>query len=249
MQRSSSAARLAASLVVTAGGSGAGSAYNYRVLMVRRVGGGSFGGAHVFPGGVEEAGDARNAERWRTSAAHVCAVRETAEETGVHVALDSLRAIGRWTTPREAATRFDTRFFTAHIGSPPSELSLQAGEVDAADWVCPAAVLRANAGGEVRLLPPQFCILTEMARFTRWQDLRALPDAPHVEPVLCRRSDGRCVALLPGDCAYAPGGAPVPDAGLFAADSLGLNRIVMTPAAGGGFVAACLLRTASAEHA
>ncbi|KAJ2875182.1 hypothetical protein GGH93_001808 [Coemansia aciculifera] len=292
--------RVSASMVVTAPIAGAteATAYNYRVLMVRRAEGGSFESALVFPGGVEEADDYRDAARWQMDAHKVCAIRETFEETGLLLTspsalstqreiqsqaeillsfsalctqhdirpLDS-RPIGRWITPRAKQSRFDTRFFMLNIGDTDKFLldqlesgRIQLTELVAMDWLRPDEVLQANAQSQTALFPPQFYILTQLARFKRWQDLARYspgmsPLSP-IEPLLCPRSDGKVVALLPGDRAY-PGtamavdreqptssGLAISDADLFGEDRVeesGMHRIVMKPAKkAGGFYAASL---------
>ncbi|KAJ1730467.1 hypothetical protein LPJ61_002997 [Coemansia biformis] len=270
-----------ASLVVTAPLEAlavrAASACNYAVLMVRRVGGGSFASGYVFPGGVEEPGDRRAA-----SAAGVhahCAVRETFEETGLLLttapaggavprggpfdelcarhAIAPLRPLplARWVTPRAQKKRFDTRFLMLNIGDRDRFLLRQLGservqpaELVRLDWVPPDVALSANARGEMPLFPPQAYILHALSRCRRWQDLpAAVPSAAQadqpVEPLLCRRSDGLAVALLPGDRAH---GTCVPDdASLFCSDrsAPGLHRLELVPADAGGFHAATLLAT------
>ncbi|KAJ2892133.1 hypothetical protein IWW38_003334 [Coemansia aciculifera] len=182
-----------------------------------------------------------------------------------------VRFMGRWITPRAMAQRFDTRFFMYNISDSDEFLQsqldsgrLQESEVASMDWVSPDAVLRANAQSGVVLFPPQFLILSEIARYKRWQDLlsryrdnssEAESAAAAIEPVLCRRSDGHVVALLPGDhaypamdnhCLHAPA---IRDADLFddhhaTVDPAGImRRIVMKPASnpGGGFYAARLI--------
>ncbi|KAJ2037820.1 hypothetical protein GGI03_004152 [Coemansia sp. RSA 2337] len=283
--------RVSASMVVTAPIAGAteSTAYNYRVLMVRRAEGGSFESALVFPGGVEEADDYRDAARWQMDAHKVCAVRETFEETGLLLTsasdlniqrgiqsqaealpsfsdlctqngirpLDS-QSIGRWITPRAKQSRFDTRFFMLNVGDTDKFLldqldsgRIQLSELVAMDWLCPDEVLRANAQSQTALFPPQFYILTQLARFKRWQDLvRYNPSMSPIEPLLCPRSDGKVVALLPGDRAYpdreqpTSSGLAISDADLFGEDRVeesGMHRIVMKPAKkAGGFYAASL---------
>ncbi|KAI8323879.1 hypothetical protein GQ54DRAFT_257419 [Martensiomyces pterosporus] len=64
-----------------------GSAYNYRVLMAKRISTGSFESAYVFPGGVEEKEDSSTCALFQGAPGldqhKVCAVRETFEETGL----------------------------------------------------------------------------------------------------------------------------------------------------------------------
>ncbi|KAJ2505911.1 hypothetical protein IWW47_001835 [Coemansia sp. RSA 2052] len=289
------APRLSASMVVTApifgGATEESAAYNYRVLMVRRAEGGSFESALVFPGGVEEASDSRDAARWHTDAHRVCAVRETFEETGLLLTTEieqsstqhptrssqpfsalcmqhgarplDTRLIGRWITPRAKAIRFDTRFYMLNIKETDKFLlsqldsgRVQESELVAMDWVRPDEVLLANAQSRTALFPPQFYILTELARHRRWQDLArharsSVQAETPIEPVLCRRSDGRVIALLPGDrtypamdCGQLTGSElAIRDADLFVEDDGDrVHRIVMRPAASkaGGFHAAGL---------
>ncbi|KAJ2570050.1 hypothetical protein GGH19_005213 [Coemansia sp. RSA 1807] len=287
--------RSAASLIVTAplaalaGRTAArgDTACNYGVLMVRRVGGGSFGGALVFPGGVQEEQDKG------PGGPHVaCAIRETYEETGLllltaappalrartdasfRVSSTSFRdfnstigatalrthALARWTTPRAQQKRFDTRFLMLNIGdsdkfalSQLGQEHVQASELVELDWIAPDQALRDNRT-TLALLPPQAYMLHELSQFRRWQDLarraelldRTVADRS-MEPVLSRRSDGRVVALFPGDRAYPdmqenerPG-----DADLFCREphAPGLHRMEMDPAPVGGFLATNLIRT------
>ncbi|KAJ2490631.1 hypothetical protein IWW37_003005 [Coemansia sp. RSA 2050] len=295
--------RVSASMVVTApiSGPAEASAYNYRVLMVRRAEGGNFESALVFPGGVEEAGDCRDASRWKMDKHKICAIRETFEETGLLLTTTAdrstqrefqpqaepsfsamcekhgvrpldLRLIGRWITPRAKRHRFDTRFFMLNIGDTDKFLldqlatgQVQLSELVAMDWLSPDEILRANARSQTALFPPQFYILTELARFKRWQDLASYGSGPlqsPIEPVLCPRSDGKVVALLPGDRAYpvmgdcerpVGSGLAVCDADLFGEDRVeepaGMHRIVMTPAnTAGGFYAATPMRFPFSIH-
>ncbi|KAJ2770588.1 hypothetical protein IWQ57_002593 [Coemansia nantahalensis] len=265
-----------ASLVVAAPREALAGACNYAVLMARRVGGGTFAGAYVFPGGVVDAEDGPPAD-----APARCAVRETYEETGLLLTTPPApgavppregpfgalcarhgiaplrpRPLARWITPRAQKRRFDTRFLLLAIRDDDRFLLGQLGsaraqpaELTQLRWLAPDEALGANARGELPLLPPQAYILHQLSRCRRWQDLPAalppLADAERpVEPLLCRRSDGAAVALLPGDRAY--GTADPDDASLFCADRAAprLHRLELAPAAGGGFHAATLLRTA-----
>ncbi|KAJ1797739.1 hypothetical protein LPJ59_002943 [Coemansia sp. RSA 2399] len=285
--------RPSASLIVTSPlrNKPAAAAHNYRVLLVQRVskGGGSFDGAHVFPGGIEDDQDHANSQRLSQDAHKLCALRETFEETGLlfttptkghrpeDIARDqpfhsictetearplNPRLFARWITPRAQHRRFDTRFYMLNIADDDAFLlgqlasgSVQTKELVKMGWFCPSDVLQANMRGEMPLFPPQFSILHEMSRHKRWQDLAqcvgnefdadAVESNP-VEPVLCRRSDGAVVALLPGDAKHGFGDA-VEDADLFCSDRVapGLQRLTMWPrAGGGGFDAISLLQTA-----
>ncbi|KAJ1960887.1 hypothetical protein GGI12_003559 [Dipsacomyces acuminosporus] len=278
----------------------AGTAFNYGVLMAKRIDTGSFHSAYVFPGGVEDKEDGLVGSY---DPRKVCAIRETFEETGLLLcepaSLDTnalrspgskgsipfhelcakhglkpldVKQIGRWITPRAQKKRFDTRFYMLNVGDGDAFLTgqlkhsaVQPSELVCLDWFTPDEVLQANARSEMPLFPPQFCVLKELSRYTRWQDLAANAasfhlsnaDAP-IEPILGKRSDGTMVALLPGDRAYRlpkdAGEQPQKpaDADLFvgagSASSASLHRIEMALSkSGGGFMAANLMRTIDAH--
>ncbi|KAJ2825782.1 Nucleoside diphosphate-linked moiety X motif 19, mitochondrial [Coemansia sp. 'formosensis'] len=174
------------------------------------------------------------------------------------------RPIGRWITPRAKQRRFDTWFYMLNIGDTDNFLldQLESGrvqqeELEGMHWLCPGEVLRENARSKTALFPPQFYILSELARYKRWQDLAGYsPSTSPIEPLLCPRSDGKVVALLPGDRAYpttamaadcgppTASGLAISDADLFGEDRVeesGMHRIVMEPTnKPGGFYAASL---------
>ncbi|KAJ1818834.1 hypothetical protein LPJ56_001721 [Coemansia sp. RSA 2599] len=299
--------RISASLIVTApllasaarrAAAADPAAFNYRVLMVKRVGTGSFQDALVFPGGVQEPQDADS---------RTCAIRETFEETGLLLAKPPTAAptvaldigaqsfadlcakhglelpvcaqIGRWITPRAQKKRFDTRFFMLNVADDDRLLLAQLAsarpqisELVSLGWFQPDEILEMNRRSELALFPPQFYILHELSRSTRWQDLASrgssirAGDADAVEPVLCKRSDGAVVGLLPGDAMYRCGetadaahsaAVHVRDADLFctpedaakqsSASLLRLHRLVMTRASSGGFYNIRLFKTATAS--
>ncbi|KAI7834051.1 NUDIX domain-containing protein [Kickxella alabastrina] len=258
------------------------SLHNYGVLMVKRVSTGSFEGAHVFPGGLEEPQDTcQNTSS--LSALQICALRETFEETGL-LLTDTLppdsiitrgksfhemctsgvrfldpQGVGRWVTPRAQKKRFDTSFFIVNIGNNEQSrrvvdqlrrVRVQESEVVQVAWVQPDEALQANMQGKLPLFPPQFYMLSELGRVRRWQALAAQvgDNRRAVEPVLCGRSDGMTVALLPGDKAYEQrmGGG---DGDLFCEAGAGpLHRLVMRKAESGGFHCIRLLQTIQAQQ-
>ena len=107
------------------------------VLMVRLHGdSGVLGGVHVFPGGKLDADDgtalpvgaSRDASWYAETLGEptlspavarglfTAAVRETREECGLNLPVDTLWPWSRWITPRQPSVtrkRFDTRFFVA----------------------------------------------------------------------------------------------------------------------------------------
>ncbi|KAJ2663347.1 hypothetical protein IWW48_001449 [Coemansia sp. RSA 1200] len=167
-----------------------------------------------------------------------------------------LQLFARWVTPRaQKRWRFDTRFYMLNIADDDRFLLdqlewktlVQMRELVGMNWSSPADLLLANMRGEFPLFPPQFAILHEMSKYRRWQDLLALGvsqceqsdvvENNPIEPLLCFRSDGVVVALLPGDRAYSPNDAEtVEDAELFCQNTAerGLRRLFMNRRAGGG---------------
>ena len=91
-----------------------------------------------------------------------CAVRETAEETGVKLKSDDLVPWAHWITPEPEPRRYDTRFFLAALpdGQHAQDVS---GETDYAGWELPASVLAAADRGEITLMPPTRSIVLELA--------------------------------------------------------------------------------------
>ncbi|KAJ1950745.1 hypothetical protein FBU59_000531 [Linderina macrospora] len=277
-----SLARPSSSLIITAPWRAAAASkadqlpYNYRILMAKRVGGGSFENAYVFPGGLEESSDSQ----WTTSSHKVCAIRETFEETGILLTsptttapkntdfaslcanrtLPDIRQIGRWVTPREQKKRFDTRFFLLSIKETDTQLldqiksaAVQESELVRLDWFTPAEILQANLAATLPLFPPQFYIVRELSRWRRWQDLAHDPldlgdtDKP-IEPLLLKHQEGM-VSLFPGDKAYPESTTErSPSASLDDCDGP-LHRIVMKRAKTGGFVECRLLKQLPSDPA
>lgn len=157
------------------------------VLMVRRHGdSGVLGGVHVFPGGKLDATDGETAIRGepRPSSWYpetlgeptlspavarglfTAAVRESREECGLDLPVDTLWPWSRWITPRQPSVsrkRFDTRFFVAPapLGQEAVHDDFEATEVV---WVAPRDGLRRYWAGAIDLAPPQIMSLAHLAR-------------------------------------------------------------------------------------
>lgn len=169
---------------------------------------------HVFPGGrvdrQDHVADVRLlgadvehlAHRGSTDPAgiaslYACAVRETAEETGVVLAatgdggtlvidVTRLPIIDHWVTPDTESHRYDVRFFIAALPQG-QEARLATTEADVAMWVTPAFALREFALGRLALLPPTEATLRHIAGFTTLEEV--LRDAARrpIVPLLPRR--------------------------------------------------------------
>jgi 8-oxo-dGTP pyrophosphatase MutT (NUDIX family) len=137
---------------------------DFEVLMLCRTRAMDFApGAHVFPGGSVDPGDADVA---------AAAVRETFEECGVLIDAGDLVPWGRWITPEVSDRRFDTWFFVAAL-PPDSSFEVSGAESDAAEWLTPAAALDAARTGRITLLPPTAVTLASLAAFTSIEDILA----------------------------------------------------------------------------
>lgn len=182
------------------------------------------GGMLAFPGGKVDEADAVSAvddeSGWarRLSAdavvarAHVnAALRETTEETGVHLSARDLRPWAHWITPRFERRRYDTWFFLAAQphGMPPSDVS---GEASTVAWISPAAAVDGRVMSDVTMLPPTRSILSDLSGFATVDECLAAADGRRIDTVLPGWvDDGDAVcALLPDDPGYPgddPGGA------------------------------------------
>jgi 8-oxo-dGTP pyrophosphatase MutT (NUDIX family) len=112
----------------------------------------------VFPGGRVDATDAHGG----IDPVRRCAIRETAEETGVVLAESDLHPWAHWITPEIEPRRYDTWFFVAIMpaGQNASDAS---GETERAEWSTPQAALVAERSGMIKMLPPTMSILIELA--------------------------------------------------------------------------------------
>lgn len=130
-------------------------------------------GAHVFPGGSVDPGDADAGDEVpgdlgvppeRVRALVGAAVRETQEECGVVLRADALVPWARWITPEVSNRRFDTWFFVAAM--PHGQIAEATEESDSAQWLRPSAALDAARAGEIILLPPTAVTVAELAGFS-----------------------------------------------------------------------------------
>lgn len=190
----------------------------FEVLLVKRSGKSGFmAGAHVFPGGRVEESDAEPAslvgeacsalldgmEPRAATALCMAAIRETAEEAGIHLMTAGVVDVGRlhawswWITPEAEPKRFDTRFFLAAV-SAGTEARIDEHEAVAHAWWTPRGALDAYARGEIVLAPPTLCTLEDLAPFATLGAAIASVARP-VRPV--------CPRLVTGDSALAAAGA------------------------------------------
>ena len=85
------------------------------LLLQRSAKDGGDGGPWVFPGGRVEDQDCQGSDADPSATLMRSAIRETREEAGIELDVDSLLYISRWITPEVAARRYDTHFFATRL--------------------------------------------------------------------------------------------------------------------------------------
>jgi 8-oxo-dGTP pyrophosphatase MutT (NUDIX family) len=132
----------------------------------------------VFPGGGLDPADWSADDPIRR-----CAVRETAEETGVRLDAAALLPWAHWVTPEIEPRRYDTYFFLAEL--PEGEHAEdRSGETDRAGWSTPDAALAAERSGQITLMPPTLSILLELSELGSLAAIRQAATERVVERVL-----------------------------------------------------------------
>jgi 8-oxo-dGTP pyrophosphatase MutT (NUDIX family) len=135
------------------------------LLMVERPRSMAFaGGAMVFPGGRIDPADWEGASTLEEAAAHA-AVRETAEETGLDVPLETLTPFARWRPDNVRHRRFDTFFFIAPCPAAAGPLRPQPGECERAVWTGATAMLDEIRAGRASAIFPTVRNLERLAQF------------------------------------------------------------------------------------
>jgi 8-oxo-dGTP pyrophosphatase MutT (NUDIX family) len=132
----------------------------------------------VFPGGGLEPADRSADDPIRR-----CAVRETQEETGVHLDPGALQLWAHWVTPEIEPRRYDTYFFVTEFPQG-QHADDRSGETDRAEWSPPQAALAAERAGRIALMPPTLSILLELAELGSLTAIRQAATHRVVELVL-----------------------------------------------------------------
>jgi 8-oxo-dGTP pyrophosphatase MutT (NUDIX family) len=154
------------------------------------------GGAWVFPGGANHAGE--DADHAAT------AIRELEEEAGIALPADvELVPFSRWITPEQVKVRFDTWFFAAQA-PPDVEATPDGSECVDARWLRPAAALAAHAQDELALVFPTIKHLELLSENASVDETLAAAKARPIEPVMPKIAvqDGNAQLLLPGEPGY-----------------------------------------------
>jgi 8-oxo-dGTP pyrophosphatase MutT (NUDIX family) len=133
----------------------------------------------VFPGGRVDPTDAEGG----LDPLRRCAVRETAEETGVLLAEADLLPWARWITPEIEPRRYDTWFYVAAMPADQEAIDIS-GETDLAEWSTAQQALTAEHSGLIKMLPPTMSILIELADLATVAEVINHAMDRQIEPVL-----------------------------------------------------------------
>ncbi|WAP52230.1 NUDIX domain-containing protein [Arthrobacter sp. ATA002] len=208
------------------------------LLLERPRGRGSFAGAWVFPGGRVDPGDyglpADSAQPTahddgELAAALRAGVRETAEETGLHLAEPGLVRLSCWEPPPEAPRRYRTWFFLAE--APEGEILLSPEEHVDAVWLTPAEAFGRQREGSMELYPPTWVTLYGLLGVETVAAALAAAGAASPQTYTTRQLPGRVppVMVWHGDADYPEGAGgnepPGPDSG--GTDSVRRHRLVL----------------------
>jgi 8-oxo-dGTP pyrophosphatase MutT (NUDIX family) len=98
----------------------------------------------------------------------------------VKLAVDSLFYFAHWITPEVLPIRFDARFFVA-IAPRDQEASADGRETVGARWVSPRDALDDHRRGEIKLAPPTFHSLGELAEFRTVDEVLASTQGKVIE--------------------------------------------------------------------
>jgi 8-oxo-dGTP pyrophosphatase MutT (NUDIX family) len=193
--------RQAATIMLVRGGS-----QTLEVLLVRRNPEARWmAGVWVFPGGAVDASESGGGDPTVDDRAHrAAAVRELAEEAGVHgVDPEAIVKFSRWITPPQILTRYDTHFFLAE---PPQGATPTADgkEIVDLEWFTPRGALAAYEAGRIQLVFPTIKQLEQLAGFDTAHALldhaRGSEVVPIVPQVVLSGEVARIV--LPGEPGY-----------------------------------------------
>ena len=187
--------RPAATVIVLRGGKTA-----LEVLLVKRNPEARFmGGAWVFPGGAVDREEGQG-----DAALRAAAVREVAEEAGIHLpAPDQLVPFSRWITPAQVKIRFDTWFYLAPLPAG-AEPRVDGEEVVDARWYAPAGALQAATDGQLLLVFPTIKHLEQLSRFESADHVLDYARSREIRPVEPRvvMLGEQARVLLPGEPGY-----------------------------------------------
>jgi 8-oxo-dGTP pyrophosphatase MutT (NUDIX family) len=137
----------------------------------------------VFPGGRVDPADHDDPDPIGPNSIRRCAIRETAEETGVVLAEVDLHSWAHWITPEIEPRRYDTWFFVAVMPDDLEAVDIS-GETERAEWSTPRQALAAERSKAIRLMQPTMSILMELADLASIADVIKRAQHRQIEEVL-----------------------------------------------------------------
>ncbi len=147
----------------------------FEVLLLLRAKAIKFaGGAWVFPGGRIDPEDGKiagteNLDSYK--AASIAAARESDEEAGLSLDPESFIEYSHWTTPLAEKKRFSTWFLLGDVDSNCS-VTVDDGEIVEYQWLTPQAAIDKHHDKALKILPPTYLTLLELAKFRDIADVR-----------------------------------------------------------------------------
>ena len=179
-----------------------GAAGGLEVLMLRRNAAVEFaGGMWVFPGGRIDPEDHEGTDDL-LGAARNASVRESQEEAGQPVDVDSLVWFAHWCPPPNAPKRFATFFFACRALV--DEVTIDGSEIHDHEWMTPDAALERQRAHEVQLAPPTWITLHYLTRAATVNDALAMFAArePRFYETRLLNDDEHLHFVWDGDAAY-----------------------------------------------
>ncbi|GAA5317247.1 MAG: NUDIX domain-containing protein [Candidatus Pelagadaptatus aseana] len=180
---------------------------SFEVLLLLRAKAIQFaGGNWVFPGGRIDPADYKSNPDDEIAAARVAAARESSEEAGLTLNSEEFSFFSHWTTPLIEKKRFSTWFLWSEISRDQS-IVVDEGEIVDHLWVTPSDAIQMMRRKEIKILPPTFLTLYELAQCSNIDDVQTMTSSrelPRYFPnlVLHEKTPG---ILLENDSGYDSG--------------------------------------------
>lgn len=173
-----------------------------KVLLLKRNKALKFAAGYwVFPGGKIEIDELEQTEDIE-GAARLAAVRETHEETGIHVDENDLTHYVHWTTPKGGNRRFGTWFFYAWTKT--NEVTVDKSEIVDYQWLTISEALEQLGTKELPILPPTYISLLRISTLHTAADIEKemASGIPRIVPITTY-VDGVFYSFYEGDVARA----------------------------------------------
>lgn len=129
----------------------------------------SFGGVWVFPGGRVDDNDLPRGDA--IARAKACAIREAKEEAGLDLSGNDFVHLSQWIPPKVEIRRFSTHFFVTAMTD--QEVEIDEGEIHDYRWVCPKRAVKNTPDDGLKIFPPTYVTLWDLAKFDMVSDAMA----------------------------------------------------------------------------